>query len=183
MSATSSFMSRVVGASPDDSDGSDAEFSFDGKNLKPGKSDKYGRPVPSEARLVAPPATRDVDYVYPVTSSEPRTTQSTSGSNGGLGPIHVRVTPYQPKSSDALTRERSLRALEGAREQREREAGEQSRLIREQTYGYLLPRDQVVGSDSDPGQSRVRVHYIRSVQVVEELREERMMRFFSGGKQ
>lgn len=148
----------------DDEDDSDVEYSFDGVNLKPHRLDRYGRPVASVAKR----AEGEVAEVPEAPVTQP------------LAPIQIRITPYIPKKNARRTRERSWAALEATRRQVEYETNEPPRLIVEESTGMLLPRDQVVGAD-EPIQSRVEAqHYPRSLEIVSEIRAERMMRFFQG---
>lgn len=154
-----------------DSD-SDVEFSFEGANLKPGRLDRYGRPVPLKALR----STNDAPEVLPADAPD-----GTEAPLVALAPIQVKVTPYVPKKNVERMRDRSWHALQEARRDIERETGQPPRLIVEPTSGMLLPRDQVLGEEIVATARDVqRQHYARSIQVLDELREERMMRFFKG---
>lgn len=149
----------------DDEDDSDVEYSFDGVNLKPHRLDRYGRPQPQVAKR----AEGDVDEA----PEPPPVTQA-------LTPMQIRITPYIPKKNPRHTRERSWAALEATRRQAEFETGEGPRLIVDESTGMLLPRDQVVGADEPLTRRVERQHYPRSLEIVGEIRAERMMRFFQG---
>lgn len=153
----------------DDEDDSDVEFSFDGKNLKPDRPDRFGNAVPPRAKVTV--------------DENGRVITNSGNPDAPMGPVQVKVTPYIAKKNPARTRERSWQALELSRRHIEEQTGQPPRFIVEPTSGLLLPRDQVVGSEEQSGPSNIpteRVHYRRSVDILTELREERMMRFFQG---
>jgi hypothetical protein len=154
----------------DDEDDSDVEYSFDGVNLKPHRLDRYGRPQPQIAKRAEGESIDETPHELPPVTQP-------------LAPMQIRITPYIPKKNPRLTRERSWAALEATRRQVEFESGEGPRLIVDDATGMLLPRDQVVGGDEPLAGSTRRVeaqHYQRSIEIVSEIREERMMRFFQG---
>lgn len=147
----------------DEEDDSDVEFSFDGVNLKPHRLDRFGRPQPQTARR------SEADFPdEPVPPAQP------------LAPVQVRVTPYIPRKNARAIRERSWEALEASRRHVERETGVPPRLVVDSTTGMLLPRDQVVGAEEPLHRGIETQHYRRSLDVVGEIRAERMMRFFQG---
>jgi hypothetical protein len=153
----------------DDEDDSDAEYSFDGVNLKPHRLDRFGRPLAPVAKRKLAEGETDEEQPHATTSP-----------SAPLQPMQIRITPYVPRKNTRAIRERSWEALEAVRRQVEMETGSGPKLIVDNATGMLLPRDQVVGAD-EPLHSGIEAqHYQRSLDIVGEIRSERMMRFFQG---
>jgi hypothetical protein len=120
-----------------------------------------------------------------------------------------RVTPYNPVNDPQSRRDRTLAAIEAARERVADRNQTAPRMVRDPTYGYLLPRDSVVNITrplrmrDENGEEVVvappavgfaadnrfvaqeaekavedgtRVHYRRTVDVLQATRQNRIMR-------
>lgn len=136
-------------------------------------------------------------------------TETKGGGSLAKPTVVVRPKPYVPQSNPARRRERSLEAVHEAKRLIEETTGQSHRLVRETTTGMLLPRDQVidirppsmkvdekgrqvvlpsVAEDLNEGQDTIAskvagpnevIHYKRSVDIVSDLREARLLRLLS----
>ena len=160
----------------DEDDNSEPEYSFDGKCLTPQRLDPYGRlPAPNAKRKVLEEP-NGIQFADDEATRQP--TDVTVAPSAPL-PTVPKIKAYHPKTNDARRRQRSWEALEAVRRAHEEETGQPARFVVDETTGYMLPRDQVVDEGPiDASSRRSVVHYKRSLDVVQELREERMLRFF-----
>ena len=128
-------------------------------------------------------------------------TKALAGETTNATGKKVHITPYVPQRSVRKQRERSTATLDRVRVQRFSDTGMPPRLVVESTTGLLLPRDQVVDprkpvikvgadgkefivevklTDERPTDNRSTevVHYKRSVDVVAEIRDARLIKKF-----
>jgi hypothetical protein len=163
-----------------DSD-SDEEFTFLGENVTVSRNPTYDSVKQRQAVVVK--GSMPTDFTKGQEASSPASSAPAAAA-ASSGPMLVKVTPYIPQRNPQKIRERSLRVLEKLRLEEERLTGQPQRLVYDEETGFLLPRDQIVQYDSpQPGAalgSPDHSHYPRSLEVMRELREERMMRHFEG---
>ena len=160
-----------------DSD-SDEEFTFSGENVTVSKNPAYVQVQQRQASVVK--GAMPTDFTKAQTEGP---ALSSSGALSTAGPMLVKVTPYIPSKNPNRIRERSQRVLDSLRAEETERTGQPPRLVYDEETGFLLPRDQIVQYEDAPaaGSNRAaRAHYKRSLEIMQELKEERMMRHFEG---
>lgn len=156
----------------DDDEDSDAEYTFDGKCLTPQRLDRYGRLPPQQAKRKVLDNPEGIELPPEESAAAPH-------PEAVPLPTVVKIKPYNPKTNASSRRQRSWEALDAVRRQHEEETGLPPRYVVDEASGFMLPRDQVVDDGPiDAASRRSVVHYKRSLDVLQELREERMLRFF-----
>lgn len=159
----------------DDDDDSEPEYSFDGKCLTPQRLDRYGRLPAAVAKRKVLEEPNGIELADEANETE----ASRSFQQSAPLPTVPKIKAYRPKTNESTRRMRSWEALEAVRRAHEEETGQPPRFVVDENSGFMLPRDQVVDEGPvDASARRSVVHYKRSLDVVQELREERMLRFF-----
>ena len=88
-----------------------------------------------------------------------------------------RVTNYVALKDSNRRRERTRKILEQIRNEDAEAKGTLPRLTVDETTGFLLPRDEIVG-EAESNKPPAKAHYPRTVEVLQSLREARLLRLF-----
>ena len=162
-----------------DSD-SDEEYTFDGENVTVSKNPTYTASIQRQATVVKGAMPTDFTKKQ---ADEPSGTGAVLAANG---PLQVKVTQYIPSKNPNRIRERSQRVLDDLRAEETERTGQAPRLVYDDETGFLLPRDQIVqyaDAAASPAQREGRSsgrHYQRTLDIMKELKEERLIRHFEG---